>query len=43
MADLGRWLSEDYRVPGKGADAAPDESDADARARHPHHDHDTDD
>jgi uncharacterized protein len=43
IADLGRWLSEDYRVAGEGTDAALDDSDADARARNSRQDHDTDD
>jgi endogenous inhibitor of DNA gyrase (YacG/DUF329 family) len=34
MADLGRWLAEDYRVPGgDAAEAAPDEEDVRDRAR----------
>jgi endogenous inhibitor of DNA gyrase (YacG/DUF329 family) len=24
MADLGRWLSEDYRIPDNAAEDAPD-------------------
>ena len=27
MADLGRWLSEDYRVPGETDSDRPDEND----------------
>jgi uncharacterized protein len=29
MADLGRWLSEDYRVPEEPADTPPAEPDED--------------
>jgi endogenous inhibitor of DNA gyrase (YacG/DUF329 family) len=25
MADLGRWLSEDYRAPDEGLDDVPDD------------------
>jgi len=28
MADLGRWLSEDYRVPGDADSDRPDEDDS---------------
>jgi len=27
MADLGRWLSEDYRVPGEPADSTGEPAD----------------
>jgi len=48
MADLGRWLSEDYRVPGHGSDAALDEesghdADGDRRAPGARRDTETDD
>ncbi len=34
MADLGRWLSDDYRVPGEPADEGlPDDEDADPEGR----------
>jgi endogenous inhibitor of DNA gyrase (YacG/DUF329 family) len=29
MADLGRWLSEDYRVPAEPADTPADDHDDD--------------
>lgn len=29
--DLGKWLSEDYRVPGEAADDASPEEDAEAK------------
>ena len=29
MADLGRWLSEDYRVPDEPADSPSDDHDDD--------------
>jgi endogenous inhibitor of DNA gyrase (YacG/DUF329 family) len=36
MADLGRWLSEDYRVPGGAPDDGPvDKPDANAARPHP--------
>lgn len=31
MVDLGKWLGEEYRVPGGGADEAEDELPADVR------------
>jgi endogenous inhibitor of DNA gyrase (YacG/DUF329 family) len=48
MADLGRWLSEDYRVPGEGPGAALDEetghdADRDRRAPGVRRETDTDD
>jgi endogenous inhibitor of DNA gyrase (YacG/DUF329 family) len=44
LADLGRWLSEDYRVPGHAPDAAPDDDgDEGARAAGAGRDSDTDD
>jgi endogenous inhibitor of DNA gyrase (YacG/DUF329 family) len=44
LADLGRWLSEDYRVPGAEADAAlNDGEDAGAPAPGARRDFDTDD
>jgi endogenous inhibitor of DNA gyrase (YacG/DUF329 family) len=44
MADLGRWLSEDYRVPGGDTDTSlDDDPDADQRARQSQPDHETDD
>jgi endogenous inhibitor of DNA gyrase (YacG/DUF329 family) len=36
MADLGRWLSEDYRVPDEGAPDRPDDGQS---SRRPDDDH----
>jgi endogenous inhibitor of DNA gyrase (YacG/DUF329 family) len=44
MADLGRWLSGDYRVPGTGLDAAlDDDPDAGERGPDSRPDNETDD
>ena len=43
LADLGRWLSEDYRVPSEGTDEPPDDPQTPVRARDSRRDDETDD